>query len=135
MSPKPIEELALTVEFSESGILIATISGPVSFATVLPRFKHIMDTAAANNIRKILVNCLGVFGDLSAIDKCTISKKLMEHARSLHMHSPAIAFVGTPPTFDGFGVLVAQNLGALALLFHDVQAALIWLSSPNLQFG
>jgi hypothetical protein len=132
MSPKPLEKLVLTSEFSESGILIATLSGSVSFPSVLIRFKQIIDTAAANNLRKILVNCLDTSGELSTMDKYSVSKGLIEHVRSLDMYSPAVAFVGTPPTFDGFGILVAQNLGVLAVLFHDAQSALSWLSSRNL---
>jgi hypothetical protein len=53
----------------------------------------------------------------------------VKHLRSLEGPNPAVAVVGTPPVVDGFGVQVAQNLGALVLLFSNAEKAKDWLET------
>jgi len=38
-----------------------------------------------------------------------------------------VAFVGLPPTMDGFGVRIAQNRGVITRLFSNETEALSWL--------
>jgi hypothetical protein len=40
---------------------------------------------------------------------------------------PRLAFVGKPPTMDGFGVRVAQNRDVFTEIFSSQQAAQEWL--------
>jgi hypothetical protein len=37
-----------------------------------------------------------------------------------------LAFVGLPPTTDGFGVRIARNRGVMAKVFSTQQEALTW---------
>jgi hypothetical protein len=41
--------------------------------------------------------------------------------------NPKFAFVGKPPTIDGFAVRVGQNRGLVAEVFSNQQDALKWL--------
>ena len=127
----PISEpvLTLTVAWSPNGILIATLTGPASLDAALARFKEIFTLAAEKKIRKILVNELAVTGILSTSERYRLAVGAVQHLRSLEGPNPAVAVVGTPPVVDGFGVQVAQNLGALVLLFSNAEKAKDWLET------
>jgi hypothetical protein len=113
--------------------IVAIFSGPVSLEYAVERFQETFAFAAANNTRKILFNCLDVTGDLSTSHRYRLATRVMQYLLSLNIGNPAIALVGNPPVVDGFGLLVAQNMGALAQLFADTDSALRWLTSLQLQ--
>jgi hypothetical protein len=114
------------------GVLLATVSGSVSLEDAVKRFQETFAFAAENNTRKILFNCLDTTGDLSTTDSYRFATRVMQYLRSLNIGNPAIALVGKPRVFTGFGLQVAQNLGALALGFAEIKSALAWLTSPPL---
>jgi hypothetical protein len=131
MLPSPAPELTLTAAWLPNGILTATLTGPASLKAALARSQEILNLAAENKSREILVNCLAVTGALSTFERYRLAVGAVQHVRSVDCPIPAVALVGMPPGFDGFGLLVAQNLGALALLFRDVQSALNWLEAVS----
>jgi len=124
--------LNLVLEVLPDGILLATVSGHVTLQSAVARFQEIFSFAAKNNIRKILYNCLDVAGELSASDRYQLATRVVTYMRSLNMGNPAVALVGKPPLVSGFGLQVAQNMGALVLIFVDNESALRWLRSPRL---
>ena len=91
-----------------------------------------MAFAAKNNIRKILYNCLDATGDLSTSDRYQLATRVVRYMHSLNVGNPAIALVGKPPLVTGFGLRVAQNRGALALIFADNESAIRGLTSVRL---
>jgi hypothetical protein len=129
MLPRGAKDLTLSIEWSPSGVLIATLTGPGSLRGGLVRSKEILNAAATNKTRKILVNCLAVSGKMATLEKFRLATGIVEYFRSLSTPNPAVAMVGTPPTFDGFGVQVAPNLGAFVLSFLDFEKALNWLDT------
>jgi hypothetical protein len=120
---------------SPEGVLLATVSGRVSLEDAVQRFQETLAYAAKNNIRKILYNCLDATGDLSTLQRYLLATRAVEYMRSLNMGNPAVAIVGKPPLVTGFGLQVAQNRGALALIFADKESALRWLTSVRLSMG
>jgi hypothetical protein len=124
--------LNLVLEVLPEGILVATVSGHITLQGAVERFQEIFSFAAQNNIGKILYNSLDAAGELSTSDRYQLATGVVTYMRSLGMGNPAVALVGKPPLVTGFGLQVAQNMGALALIFADNESALRWLRSPRL---
>jgi len=132
MLPKPDPRLTLALELLPEGVLVATVTGPISLEGAVQRFQETFAFAAQNSTRKILINTLDATGDLSISERCRLATRAVHYYRSLKVGSHAIAVVGKPPLVNGFGLQVARNMGALALLFADTESALRWLTSPQL---
>jgi len=115
----------LTLE-SRDGLLLATVTGRVSFREALKCWKRLCDSAAERGCGKILFDALGGEGEISDLEKYEVSKIIVEHCRQPSM-SPTVAVVGKPPTITGFGALVASNRGLTVFTFSERQAALDWL--------
>jgi len=112
---------------SGDGLLIAAVSGPVSATRILELFKEIFDTAVARAFQEILVDCLGVTGELSTRERHAVAKDVSEYVRTKQM-SLKIALLGEQPVMNGVGVAIAQNRGLDVELFSDRQRALAWLA-------
>ena len=111
---------------SGDGMLLATVTGRVSFGQALECWQTVCDAAARRGCDKILFDALGLEGELSVLEKYDVSKFIVEyfvHASK----SPAVAVVGKPPTVTGFGALVASNRGLLVVVFSERKAGLGWL--------
>jgi len=115
----------LTLE-SRDGLLLATVTGRVSFSEVLECWKKVCDAAAEKECGKILFDALAAEGEISDFEKYEVSKIIVEYCRQPSM-SPTVAVVGKPPTITGFGALVASNRGLTVFTFSERQAALDWL--------
>ena len=111
---------------SREGVLLATVTGRVSFSEALECWKKICDAAAEKGCGKILFDALGAEGEISDLEKYEVSKIIVEYCRQPSM-SPTVAVVGKPPTITGFGALVASNRGLMILTFTERQAGLDWL--------
>jgi hypothetical protein len=111
---------------SRDGLLLATVTGRVSFHKALECWKTICETAADRGCNKILFDALGAQGEISDLEKYEVSKIIVEYCRQPSM-SPVVAVVGKPPTITGFGALVASNRGLTIFTFSERQAALDWL--------
>jgi hypothetical protein len=109
-----------------SQILLVTATGEVALEPALRALKQAFDTAKEQEVNKILVNTLAVEGELSTFERYRLATGSVAHLRQLEMN-PRIAFVGKPPTTNGFAVRVAQNRDVTTQVFDTLQAALDWL--------
>jgi hypothetical protein len=111
---------------SRDGFLLATATGRVSSSEAREWCKNVCGAAAARAFGRILIDCLGVEGELSDLERYEIGKSMAENCLSRSMF-PTIALVGKPPTITGFEALVALNRGLTVLTFSERQAGLDWL--------
>jgi hypothetical protein len=84
-------------------------------------FKEAYDMAAEALTNRLL------FNTLARLEKYQLGSKVAAHLTQLGTN-PKIAFVGVPPTTDGFGVRVAQNCNLVVELFRSVPEGLGWLA-------
>ena len=123
----------LTLE-SREGVLLATVTGRVSFSEALRCWKKVCDAAADRRCGKILFDWLGAEGEISDLEKYEISKIIADYCQQPSM-SPTVAVVGKPPTITGFGALVASNRGLMVMTFSERQAGLEWLKGYGSKAG
>ncbi len=109
-------------------VLLVTASGSVALDAAVRLLKRAFDAAKENQVNKILVNTIAVNGALSTFERYTLATEVVAHLKQLGM-SPRVAFVGTPPTTDGFGVRVAQNRNVITEVFSSQEEALNWLAN------
>jgi hypothetical protein len=119
-------ELRIDIELQGS-LLLVNASGEIALEAALRLLKQSFDTAKEKNVSKILVNTLAVEGELSTFDRYRLAFGAAAHLRQRELN-PRIAFVGKPPTSNGFGVRVAQNRDVVAEMFSSQQEALSWLN-------
>ena len=112
------------------GILMAKLSGDISFDEAMVRLKEVMDHAAENHAQRVLVDCLEARGTLSTLERYSLGTAVFSHMQSLGIN-PRTAIVGTLPEVNGFGLQVANNRGARGARFEDVAEALDWLITPD----
>jgi hypothetical protein len=123
------EHLDLQVHTELQGdLLVATATGTAAFEPALKILKGICDMAAEKHIHKILVNALAVNGVFSTTERFQLGVQVTAHIQQ-RKFNPRLAFVGLPPTSDGFAVRVGQNRDLSVELFPNVEAALRWLAS------
>jgi dihydroxyacetone kinase len=106
--------------------LIVTAVGNFTFDAALRLFMQVCDTVKENEVNKILVNGLAMDGELSTLERYDLGAQVATYLKQRQM-SPKFAFVGKPPTIDGFAVRVGQNRGLVAEVFSSQQEALKWL--------
>jgi hypothetical protein len=107
-------------------LLIATASGPISFTRSFEIFISAFDSAREKGCDRILFDCCGVTGELTTHERFLFGEEAARHEHSGSFH-PRIALLGSPPTVDGFGVLVGRNRGMNARAFSVREEALKWL--------
>jgi len=107
--------------------LLASAAGRVSLNEVVELGKKGCDTAAERGLRKILLDCAALEGELSAKERFILGKTIVEYCitRSIAVK---VAVVGNPPTVTGLGAQVAWNRGMMVETFSDRQAGLDWLN-------
>jgi len=118
-------DLRIDIELRE-GLLLVTASGTFAFDAALLLLKQVCDTAKEKEVSKILVNALAVDGELATVERYRLGTEVTAYLKQRGM-SPRLAFVGKPPTVDGFGVRVAQNRGITTEVFSGQIEALRWL--------
>jgi hypothetical protein len=119
--------LKIAVEL-QGEVLMVTASGSVTSDAAVRLLKQVCDVAVEKRVNKILVNMLSVVGELSASDRYQIAVQIVAYLKQRRMN-PRLAFVGKPPTADGFGVTVAQNRDVTTAMFSSQQEAMNWLSA------
>jgi len=108
--------------------LHATLTGSLSLKDLLQAFETTFDAAVGRGLRLILVDCSGLDGELSTMDRYSLGESGIAYWSSkLARLVPRIAVVGKPPVIDGFAALVASNRGIDAQTFPETQRALDWL--------
>ena len=117
-------DLHIDVKLQE-GLLLVTASGNVELDAAVRLLKQVCDTAKEKGVNKILVDTLAVDGVLSTVDRYQLAVEVTAYIKQRQM-SPRLAFVGKPPTSDGFGVRVAQNRDLVTSMFSS-QEAMDWL--------
>jgi hypothetical protein len=111
-------------------MLFVTADGSVVFDMALRLLKQVFDTAAENQVNKILVNTLAVDGELAGFERYALGVELASYLSQRQINLK-LAFVGKPPTVNGFGVRVAQNRGITTEVFSSLPEALRWLSGAS----
>ncbi len=91
-------------------MLLATVSGQLTFESALRVLKKVSDTAKEKGVNKILVNALEMDGEASTGERYNFGLEMVAHFKERQM-KPWMAFVGKPPAMDGFAVRVSQNRG------------------------
>jgi hypothetical protein len=120
-----MDHLHIDIEL-QGRLLLVTASGTLAFDVALRLLKQVCDTAMEKGVNKILVNALALDGELPTIERYRLGVEVTAYLEERHM-SPRLAFVGKPPTMDGFGVRVGQNRGQTVEMFSTQQEALSWL--------
>ena len=108
--------------------LLVTLAGQVSFSEATVVLIKIRDVATQMGFDRVLVDCLSLSGELSSFERYKLGQILAQHWQKGLSGTPKIAIVGTPPTINGFGALVASNRGFLAKTFPELPKALDWLN-------
>ena len=108
------------------GFLLAIATGQLCFDDALRNFRNMCDFAAGLGLRKILLDCLTLQGDLSADERFELGRTIAEYCRS-RLRIPAVAVIGKPPAVTGSGARVATNRGMPVEMFSDRQQGLEWL--------
>src|SRR5262245_8072721 len=108
--------------------LLVTLAGQVSFSEATVVLIKIRDVATQMGFDRVLVDCLSLSGELSSFERYKLGQILAQHWQKGLSGTPKIAIVGTPPTINGFGALVASNRGFLAKTFSELPKALDWLN-------
>jgi len=125
-SQEDTEGLRAAIEVRE-GVLVASVSGQLTFESALRVLKKVSDTAKEKGVNKILVNALGMRGEASTGERYDFGLEMVAHFKERGM-KPWLAFVGKPPSMDGFAVRVSQNRGLGIEVFTSLQDALSWLA-------
>ena len=119
-------DLHIDIEL-QSGLLLVTAGGTVELEGAVRLLKQVCDTAKEKGINKILVNTLAADGVLSTVERYQLAVEVTAYIKQRQMN-PRLAFVGKPPTSDGFGVRVAQNRDLVTSMFSSRQEAINWLN-------
>jgi dihydroxyacetone kinase len=124
---RPNMELQIEVGLRE-GLLFVTANGNFTLEAALRLLKQVCDIATEKEVNKILVNGLGMDGEISTFDRYNLGAQVAEYIKQNQMNLK-LAFVGKPPTMDGFAARVAQNRGVVTEVFSSEQNALDWLNA------
>jgi hypothetical protein len=118
-------DLHIDIE-AQREILLVTATRSVAYAAALRLLKQVFDIAAEKQVNKILVNTLGVEGELAPLERYHLGVQVAEYLKQRQMH-PRVAVVGEPPTTNGVAVGIVRNREVTAEVFPSEQEALIWL--------
>jgi hypothetical protein len=110
----------------QGDLLLVTFTGIATAESFLRLLLQVCDLAAERRVQKILLNGLAVSGSASALERYEVGLKLSEHLLQ-HKMDLRLAFVGVPPTFDGFAAEVARNREIVTQVFPTVERATAWL--------
>jgi hypothetical protein len=120
-------DLRADFEFQEEYLLV-TASGEFTVRAALSLLKQTIDTADQKGIKRVLVDCFAMQGELSTFERYDLGVEVAKYFLSKQSHAK-LAIVGIAPTIDGFAVQVASNRGMSTALFATKKDALIWLES------
>lgn len=124
-------ELRIDVEL-QGELLLVIAKGRASSAAVSRHLRQVFDTAAENRVDKILIDALAVDGELAAFERYRIGAEIAAYLDERQIEVK-VAFVGVPPTMNGFGLRVARNRGVITDMFSTRQEALRWLIEPRME--
>jgi hypothetical protein len=123
-------DLQIDIEL-QGDLLLVIARGRVSFESASRLLKQIWDKAAESQVNKILVDSLAADGVLAAFERYDLGAEAAADLAERQLNVK-VAFVGLPPTMDGFGVRIARNRGVITRMFSSRTDALNWLGdSPD----
>jgi len=113
---------------SRAGLLLATAAGQVSLNELVDLGKKVCDAASERGLRRVLLDCVAVEGELSVTERFILGKTIAEYSitRSIAVK---VAILGNAPTVTGLGAQVAWNRGMMVEAFSERQAAMDWLNA------
>ena len=112
---------------SREDFLLATAAGRVSLAEALELGRNVCEAAAERGLRKVLLDCFAVEGELSVTERFILGKTIVEYCVTASI-AVKVAIIGNPPAVTGLAAEVAWNRGMMIQAFSERQAALDWLS-------
>jgi hypothetical protein len=127
MIPQRAHTLDLILQ-PRDGFLLAIASGEQSLIEAIQICMDVCDVAAGLGLRKILLDCVTVEGDLAADERFELGKSIAEYGL-LRLRVPTLALIGKPPAVTGLGARVASNRGMPVEVFSDRERGLDWLRS------
>jgi len=106
--------------------------GTYSLTASLRFLSQAFETAARENLKKILVDVRGLAGNPSVSDRYDVGMFIATRCAERHFDI-RIALVGKEPLVDPerFGELVARNRFAKGRVFSETHEALTWLSEAR----
>jgi len=110
------------------GFLLAIALGEVSFDEAAQACRQICDFAAGLGLKKILVDCLALKGDLSPDERFELGKTIAKYCQT-QLRIPTLALIGKPPAVTGLGARAASIRGMPVEIFSDRERGLDWLKS------
>jgi hypothetical protein len=112
---------------SRDGIMLAIASGRATLTETVELGKNICDAAAERGLRKVLLDCFAVEGELSVTERFILGKTIAEYCvtRSIAVK---VAIIGSSPAVTGLAAEVARNRGMMIQTFSERQAAMDWLN-------
>lgn len=119
-------EVRVTGITVEGGVLVVTLRGTAEFHAGLRLYREILDEAQQQQVNRILMDCLGVTGELPDHERARIAIELAAYIKERQFHGK-LATVGVPPTVTGYGASTAREHGANLQVFATREAARKWL--------
>lgn len=117
----------LRVETEVAGdTLVVTCTGIATAQSFLRHLLSVCNIAAEKRLQKILFNGLAMSGSATTLERYEVGVKVSEYLQQ-HKLNLKIAFIGVPPTFDGFAAEVARNREVVTVVFPTVEEATAWL--------
>jgi hypothetical protein len=115
---------------SRAGILLATAAGQASLTETVELGKNVCSAAAKRGLRKVLLDCLAVEGELSVTERFILGKTIVEYCvtRSIAVK---VAIIGNSPSVTGLAAEVAWNRGMMIQTFSERQTAVDWLNGTS----
>lgn len=109
-------------------VLYGTLSGDVDLTDLIDAFTRIYRFAGSSRLKKALIDCSAVRGELSTMQRYELGDKV---AALYHRENGSVRFavIGHPPMLNGFAALVASNRGVAAQVFETGADALEWLDA------
>ncbi len=119
-------EVRITDMAVEDGVLVVKLRGAAEFHAGLRLYREILDRAQQEHVNRILMDCLGVSGELPDHTRQRIAIELTNYLKERQLDLK-LATVGVPPTVTGYGAGVAREHGANLQVFATREAARKWL--------
>ncbi len=126
---KPVQLAAMELQLEaqvQGDLLLVTCTGVATAESFVRLLLQVCNIATERRVQKILFNGLAMSGGASTGERYEVGVRVSEHLRQQKMDL-RLAFVGVPPTFDGFAAEVARNREVVTQVFPTVEKATAWL--------
>ncbi len=126
---KPVQLAAMELQLEaqvQGDLLLVTCTGVATAESFVRLLLQVCNIATERRVQKILFNGLAMSGGASTGERYEVGVQVSEHLRQQKMDL-RLAFVGVPPTFDGFAAEVARNREVVTQVFPTVEKATAWL--------